>query len=153
MSNAIGSQGTTVSIGDGAGGWLEVGEVTNFSGMDGQANEIDCTHLKSEAKEKRLGLQDYGGVSLDLNRIFDDEGQAAADVAKASGAVVPIQITYTSGHVQNFDALVKGFSHEFGVDNILKGKLDLTITGAVTTTKPVPPAPPAPQAVEPEVTA
>ena len=40
--------------------YTSVANVKNWSGFDGQAAEVDVTHLRSKAREIRLGLQDFG---------------------------------------------------------------------------------------------
>lgn len=111
--------------------YTEIGEVKSWSGLDGQANEIDVTHIRSTAKEYRLGLQDFGNFQIDLSQIFSDAGQAALKAAKASGAVKSIKITYPDAHTQTFDALVKSFSTSGGVDAVLLGTVQFRVTGAV----------------------
>lgn len=111
--------------------YTEIGEVKTWSGLDGQANEIDVTHIRSTAKEYRLGLQDFGNFQIDLNQIFGDAGQAALKAAKAAGTVKSCKITYPSLNTQTFDALVKSFSTSGGVDNVLAGSVQFRVTGAV----------------------
>jgi hypothetical protein len=61
MSNAIETQGFQLMIGNGDSPltYTEVKEITKFQGFDGQAAEIDTTHLRSTAKEYLMGLQDF----------------------------------------------------------------------------------------------
>lgn len=111
--------------------YTEIGEVKTWSGLDGQANEIDVTHIRSTAKEYRLGLQDFGNFQIELNQIFGDSGQAALKTAKAAGTVKSIKLTYPDAHTQTFDALVKSFSTSGGVDSVLAGTVQFRVTGAV----------------------
>ena len=111
--------------------YTEIGEAKTWSGLDGQANEIDVTHIRSTAKEYRLGLQDFGNFQIELNKIFSDAGQAAAIAAKAAGTVKSIKLTYPTGNTQTFDALIKAFPISGGVDGVLTGTLQLRVTGEV----------------------
>lgn len=86
-----------------------VGEVTAVGGFDGQADEIETTHLQSTAKEFLSGLQDFGNVSLKLN-LISDTGQDKLRSLKASGAVGYFGITLSDGRVAAVPALVKSYS-------------------------------------------
>jgi len=47
--------------------YTRVSNVKSFNGFDGASSEIDVTNLDSTAKEVRLGLQDFGKLSFDIN--------------------------------------------------------------------------------------
>ncbi|WP_320535279.1 phage tail tube protein [Robbsia andropogonis] len=69
-STALSAQGTDIGYSltnTGTPTYTEVVNVTDVSGFDGTATEIDVTDLKSTGKEKRIGLQDWGNVSLTTN--------------------------------------------------------------------------------------
>ncbi|WP_035061035.1 ubiquitin-activating E1 FCCH domain-containing protein [Andreprevotia chitinilytica] len=110
----------------------EVGEVTDFDGFDGQASEEDVSTLASEAVEKRLGLVDYGGLSISLKFVKSDVGQAALRAAQATREVLDFMIELSNGDVASFSALVKQFSIGGAVNKVLTGKVQLTISGPVT---------------------
>jgi len=44
-----------------------IDEVVSFTGPSGAGGVIDVTHLLSTAKEKLLGLPDWGSISLEMN--------------------------------------------------------------------------------------
>lgn len=127
-SNAINAQDTKISIGDGTD-YTEILDVKSFSGFDGQADEIDVTTLRSKAKEKRMGLQDFGGISLDLNIVFDDPGQLQLQEAKASQKVKQFKVEFTNGTTAKFDGLVRSYTIDGSVNGVLTGKSEIMITG------------------------
>lgn len=112
--------------------YTEIAEVKTFSGFDGQASEIDVTHLGSTAKEFRLGLDDSGGFSFEINTINADAGQAALLASKNAGTLKNYKLTLPNGDVATFDAYAKGFPITGGVDGIVGSSISLRITGAIT---------------------
>ncbi|MBN3852811.1 hypothetical protein G3N59_05400 [Paraburkholderia sp. Ac-20340] len=136
-STAISAQGSkffvnTADEGASAPIWTPVANVISFTGFDGTATEIDVTNLDSVAKEKRLGLIDFGSMSLDVHRNVDDPGQAALLAAQKSSAVVDCKLQYPDGTADGFEAYCKSFNAAGGVDAVLTATIGLTITGAVT---------------------
>lgn len=112
--------------------YTEIANVKSYSGFDGAASEIDVTNLRSTAKEKRLGLQDFGKFSMNINPDFDDAGQNALRTAKGAGAQKNYKVTYPNNKVASFAAFVKSTPESGGVDAVIDGSVELTITGAVT---------------------
>lgn len=102
-----------------------IGEVVGGSLFDGTATEIDATHLLSTAKEKKMGLQDFGGGTLNLNRI-SDTGQTKLKSLKASQVSGVFGITAPDGTICAFNAFVMSFTAEFQPDDIWKGQVKLT---------------------------
>lgn len=133
MSNAIGTQGTKVEIGNGDSPltYTEVKEVTNFSGFDGQAAEIDVTHLQSTAKEFIMGLQDNGSFQMDLNFIADDTGQDAMRAARASREKQDFRLTMSDGTIFTFQGYVLSAPISGGVDAKVDTSFTIRITGDV----------------------
>lgn len=131
----IDAQGTTIEIDDATPGTpdVEIGKVKSFSGFDGEASEIDATHLKSAAKEKRLGLQDFGGFTMDWQTDFSDAGQSVCRAAQASGALKTVRLTFDDNSTATFTAIVKNAQRLSGaVDALIDGGASLSISGAVT---------------------
>lgn len=131
----IDAQGTTIEIDDLTEGTpdVEIGKVKSFSGFDGEASEIDATHLKSTAKEKRLGLQDFGGLTLEWQTDFSDAGQTVCRTAQASRAVKTVRLTFPDTSTATFQAIVKNAQRiSGGVDGLVDGGASMSITGAVT---------------------
>ena len=106
-----------------------IGNAKNFSGFDGQAAEIDVTNLISTAKEYRLGLQDFGNVSIDIDLDMADTGQTEARAAKSSGAEREFTITLSDGKVAAFVAFVRQFTVNGSPDGVVSGTMGLRITG------------------------
>lgn len=111
--------------------WSTSNEHKSYSGFDGKASEIDVTTMKSVAKEKRQGLQDFGGLQVEVNVVETDAFQIAAKAAKASGSVKWMRLTKPNGYKKVFQALVTSFTEKGGVDGIVEGTIQLTITGDV----------------------
>ncbi len=139
MSGAIKGQDTTISISvDDGVTYKEIGEVQSFSGIGGgSASVIDVTHLKSTAKEKRVGLADEGQIQLDMNYVPTDEGQIILKTVRGTQAEADIKIELAdsagvSGTTFKFKAFVLSFGKSGGVDDIIKASASLEISGAVT---------------------
>lgn len=107
----------------------EVGQVSSVSGFDGQADEIDVTHLQSTAKEFLIGLQDFGNVSLELLLGSGDTGQARLRALKASAAIGVFAITLSNGEVAAFRALVRSFTFTNPSNESARGSVQLRVTG------------------------
>jgi hypothetical protein len=111
--------------------YTTIGNVKSYNGFDGSASEIDVTNLSSLAKEKRLGLQDFGKFSTAINPDFADNGQNAMRAAKATGAQKNFKWNYPNGKVASFAGYVKSMPESGGVDGVIDGSTEITITGAV----------------------
>lgn len=131
----INAQGTTIQVDNATPGTADtaIGKVKSFSGFDGEASEIDVTHLGSTAKEKRAGLQDFGGFTLEWQTDFSDSGQDILRAAQASGATKTFLVTFADGTTAQFQAIVKNAQRvSGGVDAVIDGGATLSIDGAVT---------------------
>lgn len=111
--------------------WTKVGNVKTYSGFDGQASEKPVTNLDSEAVEVRVGLQDFGKFSMDIDTDDTDAGQIALLAAKTALAQKYFKLTLPNGKLRVFAGYVKGFSESGGVDDTVKGKVDIRISGVV----------------------
>jgi len=114
--------------------WTAIGEVHDTDGPGGSASVIDVTHLQSTAKEKMIGLMDEGQLSLSVNWVPGNAGQAALQTARSSRALKNIRLTYSDGTIQTFSAYVLNFSVAGAVDDKVSGSITLEISGVVTTT-------------------
>lgn len=112
--------------------WTKISNLKTYNGFDGQASEIDVSNLDSTAKEFRLGLVDNGQLSLDVDYNLADAGQAACDAARIASAAKSFKLTLPDASTATFTAYVKKFARQGGVDAVIKGTLDLRISGAVT---------------------
>lgn len=112
--------------------WTPIGNLNNFKGFDGQANEIDKTNLSSVAKEFMLGLQDFGHFTFDVDKDFTDPGQLACDAAKRAGTLKQFKLAAPNGKTATFSAYVKNSPLDGGVDQLLKTTgISLRISGDV----------------------
>jgi hypothetical protein len=112
--------------------WTEIGEVTDFSGPDGTASEIETTHLGSTAKEFLMGLPDEGSLSLSINWQADDTGQTAVREARAARTEEDFKITYSDASTATFKGYVLGLSSSGSVDGKIDGSITIRITDAAT---------------------
>jgi hypothetical protein len=109
---------------------VAVGSVTNLTGFDGTASEIDVTNLQSTAKEFLVGLQDFGNVTMSI-WLVTDTGQLRLRTIKTTAAVSAFTVGLSDGTVAAFAALVKQFSFDAGgPDSAVKGNVTLRVTGA-----------------------
>jgi len=132
-SQAISSQGVKIQVSDGAAtpAFVDLCEIKTFNGFDGQASEIDVTTLCSEAKETRLGLQDFGGFTFEMNYVPDDPAQMIMQDLKAAGMPGDFKLLLPAPHGSwDFTAYVKSFPIAGGVDGVLTSSVALRITGA-----------------------
>lgn len=134
MSGAIETQGFKLEIGalgDSPASMTEIKEITNFSLFDGQAAEIDVTHLQSTAKEFIMGLQDFGSGSIDVNYLPDDPGQVEARAAKASRDIKSFKATFSDGNTAAFNGYILSAPVSGGVDAKVDSSFAIRISGDV----------------------
>lgn len=134
-STAISAQGASISIDA-----TDIENVVSFTGFDGEANELDTTNLASVAKERILGLQDFGSFSMEIHPDFSAgaTGQNALRAAQAAGTTHAFIVTLPDTTTMAFQGLVKNAtSTTGGVDAVLGGSVSLAVDGDVTITPPV----------------
>ena len=90
----------------------EVAEVRGItSAFDGEATDIDVTHLRSTGKEYLTGLPEFGNVSLNLwLPVTSDVGQTKLRALRETQALGTFSLTLASGMVSAFRGLVKSFA-------------------------------------------
>jgi Lambda phage tail tube protein, TTP len=131
----LNSTGKTITVGTGTATpqtWTTIGDVVSGSGFDGTSAVIDKTNLASVAKEKGVGLQDFGSLRLEVNVYDDDAGQAALKSAKAGQTRKSFKVTYPDNSTRTFYGYVMAFPEKFGVDSNITGSIDILIDGDVT---------------------
>lgn len=111
--------------------YANLGNFKTYNGLDGQASEIDVTNLQSLAKEIRLGLVDFGQIQIECDHNLQDAGQARVQQQYLSGAITPFILSLPNGDTASFNAFVRKFSMQGGVDQVVKRQLDLRISGPV----------------------
>ena len=132
--DAIESQGTKLEISDGSSPvtFVRVKGVSEMSGFDGTAAEIDTTDLDSTAKEKRMGLQDYGNISVTAQFLAADAGQMLMRAAKLSRDPQDFKITLSDNKIFAFKGFVSAAPFSVGVDAITNGGFTIIVDGDVT---------------------
>jgi hypothetical protein len=133
-STAIPAQGTTFAVDTSISGdpsFTAIKNIKTYSGLDGSASEIDVTNLSSDAKEVRIGLEDNGQFTLEVDRDLSDSGQIALLAARDSQAAKRFKLTLSNGENAQFTGYVKKFSISGGVDQVVKGSVDIRISGTV----------------------
>jgi hypothetical protein len=89
----------------------EVGYMREGGGMDGEAPDVDVSHLRSLEREFLLGLPDPGNFQLQLwLPSTADTGQARLRKLKELGTAAAFSLTLASGQVMAFMGLVKSFA-------------------------------------------
>lgn len=110
---------------------LSVGTVTAIPQLfTGTAAEIDTTHLKSAAKEKIQGLEDFGDATFDVIMDNADTGQAKLRAAKTAQANLVFAVTLTDGTKSVFIAFVKSFSVAIAANEVNRATVGLTLKAA-----------------------
>ena len=120
----LNSTGKTITVGSGTAtplSWVGIGEVVSGSGFDGTSAVIDKTNLVSVAKEKGVGLQDFGSVRLEVNIYDADAGQVALKAAKSAQTRKNFKVTYPDSTTRTFYGYVMSFPEKFGVDSNITG--------------------------------
>ncbi|QXE85971.1 hypothetical protein KP003_16650 [Geomonas nitrogeniifigens] len=114
--------------------WTKVGEVKSIDPSGSTSSDIDVTDLDSTKKEFRIGLGDPGTITLEMNSLDADTGQAAMLAAHNSQVVKSFKMTYPSGAtpVRTFDASVRKYPDlaKASVDGVLTGSIELRRSGA-----------------------
>lgn len=136
-STALSAQGTGIQIDTGTTGTpnlVDIVNVSDISGFDGKATQIDVTNLKSRAKERRIGLQDWGSVTLATDINLKEPSHAALLAAKQSGVAKSFTVTLSDTSSIEFTAFVSAFPISAKVDAVYQGNITLDITGDITVT-------------------
>lgn len=132
--SAIETQGTTFEIQTADTPsivWTAIGGFKDFNGFGGSAAVIDTTDLSSTAKEKLMGLQDWGQFQINFNHDDGDAGQTALVTAKASRALKHFKLTLSDGTEYTFSGFVTSKSISGGVDAVVAGSATIEISGDV----------------------
>lgn len=113
--------------------WVQVKEVKSIKPAGAQSSKIDVTDLDSTAKEYRSGLIDNSTLSLDVNILESDPGQAAVLAAFIASTVNTYKLT-TPAKTRTFSATCTKFptAPELAVDGVQTGSAEWQISGAIT---------------------
>ena len=111
--------------------WTDINNMRTFTGFDGAANVIDVTNLKSLAEEIRLGLPRFGQIAFEIDWDNTDPGHLALLAKQLSGALSNFRLTLPDASVASFSAYVSKVPRQGGIDAVVRGTIDLRITGTV----------------------
>jgi hypothetical protein len=112
--------------------YTNIANVKTFTGFDGTPSELDVTNLDSTAKEFRLGLVDNGQLSFEIDYDNTHASHIALSSKKVSGLLTGFKLTLPNSNVITFNAFVKKFTLQGGVDQVARTSVDLRISGPVT---------------------
>lgn len=134
MSDGISSQGTYLTIGNGASPevFTEIPECTTIPGPAGTSDELDFTHLRSSGgyREFKQSFKNTDDMTLECNYIPGDPVQSGLRADFLSGVVRSFVKHYPDTSTDAFDAYVKSASTPAAVGDKLKFTVTLRITGA-----------------------
>jgi hypothetical protein len=100
-----------------------IGEVIDWSMNEGEASEIDRTHLLSTTEEIFLGIARGATLDLGINFDHDDAGYQAARTSKNARTLKSYRVTYSSGTTATFDGYCKAVDNSGGVDGKVDGSI------------------------------
>ena len=137
-TNALPSQGVTLAIGNTASPvvYTSIADVTEITGPDGSAGDIETTDLSSTTKTFIRGLTDNGSVSFTMNYIPSNtqHAQLFSDFSSATEVARDYRLTFTDSPVTTwtFSAYVSSFSVSNGLDGVLTASCSIRIKGSIT---------------------
>lgn len=111
--------------------FIETCQHKSYSGFDGQASEKDRTTLCSTAKEKGIGLQDFGGMSAEMNYVEDDPFQVEFKLAKGDNVGRWFRIQKANKFWKIWFGYPRSLSDSGGLDGDNLGTAAVTIDGEV----------------------
>jgi hypothetical protein len=115
----------------------KVGDVKKIGSIPLENSEVDVTDLDSEAKEFIAGIKDYGTMSIEMNYVPSNVGQAAMEADAITGVVRAVEINlYHLNKTIAFNAYVKSFKFgEASSDGVVSATAELRISGSIAVTK------------------
>ncbi len=112
--------------------WTTIANIRDFTAFDGSAAVIDVTNMVSTAKEKRMGLQDNGNFSFNMDQDNSDAGQLALRASRTAQSLKQYKLTLPNANTATFSAYCSKVSDAGAVDGVVKNAVTLVITGDVT---------------------
>lgn len=101
----------------------DIGKVVDSTQYDGQAPDIDVTHMRSTANETQQGLPDFGGGTYNVIIDNTDTAQAKLRSLKGAQAAGVFAIIGTDLKVDAFKAFVKSFPKNLASNNVQRGDI------------------------------
>lgn len=133
---AVNTQGTALKVSDMASPevYTTIAGVTNVSGPSGSRQVIDKTTLADTARQKDVGIADYGQYTFDLVFDRDEATNATLDTLFASGALNNFQLVVgdSPNDTYSFSGYVLNLSKTFNIDDVARASCTIEIAGAVT---------------------
>ncbi len=112
--------------------WTTIANVRTFTGFDGSANIIDVTNLSSTAEEIRPGIPRFGQISFEMDWDHGDAGQLALLARQLSQVQTAFKLVLPDAHTATWYGYVMKVPSQGGVDQVVRGTVDVRITGPVT---------------------
>jgi len=112
--------------------WTAIANVRTFTGFDGAANIIDVTNLSSSAEEIRPGIPRFGQMSFEIDWDHSDAGHLALLAKQLTQAQTAFKLGLPDTHVASWNGYVMKVPSQGGVDQVVRGTVDVRITGPVT---------------------
>ena len=112
--------------------WTPVVNMRSFTGFDGSANIIDVTNLSSLSEEIRPGIPRFGQLSFEIDWDHSDPSHAALIARQLSQAQTAFKLVLPEPRTATFNGYVMKVPIQGGVDQVVRGTLDVRITGPVT---------------------
>jgi hypothetical protein len=110
----------------------KVGEVTSITVGGGGSQQIDVTHLESDAIEQLAGLPNLGTISMDITLNHTDSGQSAyRDLFDATTPQV-LTITTATGFTLCATGYASNISANFPVNDAQRGSFEFTVYRRLT---------------------
>jgi len=135
-ANALESQGMSLKISNGASPevFTAIADISDISGPDGSASEIDTTTLDDSARTFRVGLKDEGQISFTCNFQPANTQHAQLKTDRTNRTLRNFKLLFTDSPVTtwSFAAYVMGISIANGVDGVTTASVTLRISGVIT---------------------
>ncbi len=114
--------------------WTPIVNVRSFTGFDGAANIIDVTNLSSTAEEIRPGIPRFGQISFEIDWDHGDPSHVALLARQLNQAQSAFKLVLPDTHTATFNGYVMKVPIQGGVDQVVRGTVDVRITGPVSWT-------------------
>lgn len=137
-TSALASQGMTLGVGNAASPevYTSISDISDITGPDGSAGEIEVTDLSSSAKAFRRGLPDNGSVKFTIfyQPADTQHAQLFSDFSASTETARNYRITFTDSPntTWTFNAYVANFSISNGLDGVTTADVSLRIKGTIT---------------------
>lgn len=106
-----------------------IGEITDAGSQGRKYNEVTHNPIGTRGTQKFKGSFNEGTQTLQLALSPADAGQIALNAALVSDAPYSFKLTYQSGDIRYFQALVMSFEESVsGVDNVRSATVELSLT-------------------------